>query len=96
MFNLYFLVGTSIKTAGKRWRIADMRNNVHFDGSLKDVMNYANFFFQIPTKELYISLDEMVKSKKDAAHFGIMRSFIYTFNSEEEPPKKESMVHGLH
>ena len=87
MYNLYFLK--------KVWRI-EVDSGGYFEGSLKEVTAYCETYLAFSTKEIDAALDDMVKKKTDSAHFGVIRSFIYSFDREHKEMQEKGMRYGLH
>jgi len=96
MYNLYFLADKAKVTKGGHWRIVSLDLNKEFEGDLRSVINYATLFFNITPKEIEFALDEMIRKKMDAAHFGLRGSFIYAFDRFEENEKNGGITNGIH
>lgn len=53
-----------------------------FAGTFKDVVKHAIAKMGFELEEIEIATQEMIKMGHNAAHFGMFRGFIYTFNKE--------------
>jgi hypothetical protein len=84
-----------IRFESDRWIVTVERNGA-FQGSLPEVMSYCQHYLEFETKELDVALDEMIKRKHDGAHFGIRKSFIYTFRTADKPLEIQGTIDGLH
>jgi len=78
-----------------RW-VIEVNKGGAFQGSLKEVMGYCIHYLEMEQSELDFALDEMIRRKHDAAHFGVMKSFISTFKTSERPSTRVGVTHGLH
>jgi len=88
MYNLYFLE--------TKWRLEHDYGG-YVEGTLKEVITFGEAYWGFTQKEVDIALEEMVKRKHDSAHFGIARSFIYTFDREYEMEETQGGYrYGLH
>lgn len=61
-----------------------------FSGNLRQVCTYAVLKLEFQMKELETAVIEMEKEFHDGAEFGIMKSFMYTFESQEQLSKTGS------
>lgn len=85
-----------LKFQGKKWSIL-VKDGGGFSGSLEEVTNYCIHYLGFDPKDIDIALDDMIKSKNDAASFGVLGGFIYTFDGSKQDTIKEfGFVHQLH
>lgn len=55
-----------------------------FTGSLKQVINYAVIEFSFPVSEIEVGLLEMNENFHNAAEFGVLKTFMWSYDTEEK------------
>lgn len=69
-----------------KWAVI-RKNKKPYIGSMDQVISYSVKALGIPFQEIDIAIEEIIEHGDDTAEFGIMRSFLYTFNSKKEIPQ---------
>lgn len=54
------------------------------EGTLLAILTYAAHTLNFDPNELEFALVDMLQKDKDSAHFGINRTFIYSFNKRDK------------
>jgi len=74
MYNLY-------KLEENRYQIHSSRPEVKaMDGTLLAILTYCTYALGFKTYELETALLDMLNNDKNASHFGVNRTFIYSFD----------------
>ena len=71
-----------INVIGDTWSL----NSSNFDlvkGSFREVSQFMVFDLDFEYSEIKLAADQMHESGHDRAHFGVLKSFIYSSNSKE-------------
>ena len=77
MYNIY-------KLDNGLYQIHTPPNQPSLEGPLLAILTHATFNLGFDPDELEYALLVMINEEKDAAHFGINRTFIYPFNRKDK------------
>lgn len=61
------------------WHMTDLDSRVYM-GTFKEVVKHAVTMWGFKLSEVEIAISEMVNKGHNAAHFGVYKKFIFTFN----------------
>jgi len=81
--------GYQLLNLGSHWELHSSRGI--FKGDFKKVCTYAIVELGFPMKELETAFTEMDEHFHNAAEFGIYKSFMFTFEKEENYDKRRNV-----
>lgn len=59
-----------------------------FGGTLKEVVLFAIFKHQVKFSDIELAIQDMIKEGHNAAHFGMWKSFIYSYKHDYNVRRK--------
>jgi hypothetical protein len=82
MFETYSAAGYDLYEAFDDNWVIDLKNGNAFYGSFTDVIKYMISNLDFYHEDIEIAVQEMCQSKLNASHFGLNKTFIYSFSKE--------------
>lgn len=75
--------GYTLRDLGQdKWQLQSSKGV--FTGSMKQVINYAVIEFDFSISELELGIIEMNEHFHNAAEYGVLKSFMWTYDTEEK------------
>ena len=70
-----------------RYQLHSDRTNSLMESTLLHIMVYATDILGFNPDELEIAFVDMIRNDRDSAHFGIYKTFIFSFNKADREKK---------
>ena len=82
--------GYDIVNLGNDQWLLDVKGVRKYHGTIDELIEFCTKKYGFEINDLEFAVDMMVSSNHNAAHFGVYRTFIYSFNHKVDYVKKVS------